>query len=102
MNIFQITYFLSRSCLGEISKNFQRIYFTVNKKVITVFFFLEENNDDEVDDIKYEIMPDFEILIGDDEEFDGYEVNCEIILGAEKYLKDEDFEILVEFYRRKE
>ncbi|MCH7293727.1 MULTISPECIES: hypothetical protein [Acinetobacter] len=102
MNIFQITFFLSRSCLGEISDNFQRIYFAVNEKDITVFFLLKVENQDEIDDIKFEIMPDFEMLMGDEEDFEDYDINCEIVIGAEKYLKDEDFNILVEFYRKKE
>lgn len=47
-------------------------------------------------------MPDFEMLMGDEEDFEDYDINCEIVIGAEKYLKDEDFNILVEFYRKKE
>jgi hypothetical protein len=37
-----------------------------------------------------------------EDEYEDYIVNYEIIIGDEKYLKDSDFNILVEFYRKKE
>ncbi|MFW1850734.1 hypothetical protein ACG9XR_09215 [Acinetobacter guillouiae] len=100
MNIYQITFFLSRSCLGEISDNFRRIYFSVDKNILTLYFLLREKNEDDLENIQYEILSNFEMLLED--EYEDYIVNYEIIIGDEKYLKDSDFNILVEFYRKKE
>ncbi len=41
MNIYYVTYCLSKACLGEISENFSRIYWSFDKyKNITVYFYL--------------------------------------------------------------
>ena len=78
MNIYQITFFLSRSCLGEISDNFRRIYFSVDKNILTLYFLLREKNKDDLENIQYEILSNFEMLLED--EYEDYTVNYEILL----------------------
>lgn len=102
MDIFQITFFLSRSCLGEITPNFKRIYWVVDDRSIIVYFFLEKKDEEEAENIEYEIMPDFQMSVESEPSYDMYEINSKIIYGENDYLNPSNFDILVEFYRKKD
>ena len=75
MDIFQLTYFLSQACLGEITPNFRKIFFTVINQEIMVYFILEEKNDAEIEDIKQEIMSIFEMLVTDEKDYEKNKVH---------------------------
>lgn len=100
MNIFQLTYFLSQACLGEITPNFRKIYFTTINQEIMVYFILEEKNDAEIEDIKQEIMSIFEMLVKVEEDYEKYEINFEIIIEPNDFPSNYGQRITI--YSRKE
>ncbi|MDM1763110.1 MULTISPECIES: hypothetical protein [unclassified Acinetobacter] len=102
MDIFQLTYFLTQACLGEITQNFRKIYLTVSGKVIKSHFFLVDRDDEEIEQIYFEILSIFEMLIDDTESYIDYEIHSEIMIGRDKELIKDDLNTIICVFSRKE
>lgn len=105
MNIFEKTYFLTQSCLGEITSNFRRVYLLIDKKTenIIIYFYLEKEINTDIESIMEEIMPNFEMLIEQESSCEINKISERIIFGCDQYLKNESNKnILVEIFRKKE
>ncbi|USZ14386.1 hypothetical protein NGM44_08415 [Moraxella sp. FZFQ2102] len=103
MNIYYVTYCLSRACLGEISENFSRIYWSFDKyKNITVYFYLISEIEEDVNIILEEILPMLEFYINEDLKMMGeYSLNHKIFYD-DCYINCDDYYFCMEFFRKKE
>lgn len=102
MNIYYVTYCLSRACLGEISENFSRIYWSFDKyKNITVYFYLISEIEEDVNIILEEILPMLEFYIKEDLKMMGeYSLNHKIFYDG-CYMNCDDYYFCMEFFRKK-
>jgi hypothetical protein len=103
MDIFQLTYFLTQACLGGITPNFRRIYFTVDNMKIKSYFILEEKNDEDIECIFHEIVSEFMTSVEDSDSYEKYDLDYEIIFAkGDDELPEFDVDITIFVYMRKE
>ncbi|MCH7293731.1 hypothetical protein [Acinetobacter higginsii] len=102
MYTFAIVFYLTQSCLGEITPNFRRIYLSVQDGKIKIYFFLEKENVEDITNIQDEIIFYFSNYIDDQPELENYEIIHEIFLGKDRDFKDGSEGDLVQIFHRKE
>lgn len=102
MNIYYVTYCLSKACLGEISDNFSRIYWSFDQNNnITVYFYLISEIEEDLEIILEEILPMLEFFLEENLTMMG-EYNLDYKIFYDNcYIDCDDYYFCMEFFRKK-